>query len=161
MIGIWWAIVIMLIALYAAFEYSGNIQAAKFTLVVLSAVSLCWVAYRIGQFRGMDIGRRIGGRPHYIQYALDEEHRDWETEGIEALSGSMPPTDDGGIGIPRGKTAERLTQAIANFPSRYPDYKSKSPKLDDDIRPWLKSAYGISDREAHVFGTIISEHFEL
>ena len=109
----------------------------------------------------MDIGRRIGGRPHYIQYALDNEHRDWDTEGREAPPAGKPSTDDVGIGGLRGKTAMRLIQAIANFPSRYPEYQLKPPKLDDDVRPWLKSSYGASEREAHVFGAIIAEHFNL
>ena len=56
---------------------------------------------------------------------------------------------------------DKLCEAIACFSSRYPEYKTKPPKLDDDIRPWLKSDFGTSDREAHVFGAIIAEHFKL
>lgn len=61
----------------------------------------------------------------------------------------------------RSETHDKLQSALAEFPIRYPMYQTKKPKLDIEVRPWLKSAYGVSDREAHVFGTIISEHFEL
>ena len=60
------------------------------------------------------------------------------------------------------KTHESLLRAIADFPSRYPESRNKPPKLDADVRPWLKSGgYASSDREAHVFGSIISEQFKL
>lgn len=61
-----------------------------------------------------------------------------------------------------GQTLTRLQRAIAAFPARYPSYKERAPKLDDDIRPWLKEA-GLAENEAErrVFGTIIREHFEL
>lgn len=61
-----------------------------------------------------------------------------------------------------GPTFARLQRTIAAFPVRYPDYQSQPPKLKDDVRPWLKEA-GLAgnDREAHVFGTIIAEHFKL
>ena len=59
-------------------------------------------------------------------------------------------------------TLTRLQSAVIEFPSHYPQYKSRPPKLDDDIRPWLKSVgYAKNDREAFVFGSVISEHFEL
>lgn len=61
-----------------------------------------------------------------------------------------------------GQTFERLQRTIAAFPVRYPNYKSQSPKLKDDVRAWLKeTALAANDREAHVFGTIIAEHFKL
>lgn len=61
-----------------------------------------------------------------------------------------------------GNTYNGICKAIAEFPTQYPDYKNRSPKLDADIRPWLKEV-GIAknDRESHVFGSIISEHFKL
>lgn len=62
----------------------------------------------------------------------------------------------------KGAAFERLQRAITAFPARYSDYQSQPPKLKDDVRPWLKEA-GLAgnDREAHVFGTIIAEHFKL
>lgn len=61
-----------------------------------------------------------------------------------------------------GPTFERLQRAVAAFPARYPDHQLQPPKLKDDVRVWLKEAsLASSDREAHVFGTIIAEHFNL
>lgn len=61
-----------------------------------------------------------------------------------------------------GATFNRLQRAIAAFPDQYPDHQLKPPKLKDDVRVWLKNAaLAASDREAHVFGTIITEHFKL
>lgn len=61
-----------------------------------------------------------------------------------------------------GQTFARLQRTIAAFPDRYPHYKSQPPKLKDDVRVWLReAALATNDREAHVFGTIIAEHFKL
>lgn len=61
-----------------------------------------------------------------------------------------------------GPTFERLQRAIAAFPGRYVDYQTRPPKLDSDVRPWLKEVkLANSDREAHVFGAIVAEHFKL
>lgn len=61
-----------------------------------------------------------------------------------------------------GQTFGRLQRAIASFPSRYPDYQAKSPKLDDDVRVWLKQiGLAENDAERRVFGAIIREHFKL
>lgn len=60
-----------------------------------------------------------------------------------------------------GATFAKLSIALSAFPSAYPDYQSKPPKLDDDLRPWLKSTFACSDREAHVFSIVIQEHYEL
>lgn len=57
---------------------------------------------------------------------------------------------------------DRLIRAIEAFPSRYPEYSTKPPKLDDDVRPWLKeSGLGENDAERRVFGAILREHFRL
>lgn len=61
-----------------------------------------------------------------------------------------------------GATFDRLQRAIEAFPTRYPEYSTKPPKLDDDVRPWLKeSGLGENDAERRVFGAIIREHFKL
>ncbi|WP_153147355.1 hypothetical protein [Dechloromonas sp. H13] len=62
----------------------------------------------------------------------------------------------------RGDIFRRLQRAISAFPSRYPDYKTEQPKLTIDVRAWLKEvSLAMNDREAHVFGAIIAEHFDL
>lgn len=54
----------------------------------------------------------------------------------------------------------RLRRATAAYPQRYPDHATKPPKLDNDVRPWLKeSRLGENDSERRVFGTMIREHF--
>ena len=61
-----------------------------------------------------------------------------------------------------GDTIDRIRRAIASFPGRYPEYKTKPPKLDDDVRPWLKEVgLAANDAERRVFGAIIREHFKL
>jgi hypothetical protein len=90
-----------------------------------------------------------------IQYEIESS---WQSnDDSQAISDSHRGVEPN-IKI-EGKTFERLQRSIAAFPACYPEYEKKQPKLDDDIRPWLKAAYGASDREAHVFGAIISEHF--
>lgn len=62
----------------------------------------------------------------------------------------------------KGPTFQRLQRAIALFPSIYTEYKSKPPKLDDDVRKWLEnSGLGKNEPERRVFGAILREHFEL
>lgn len=60
-----------------------------------------------------------------------------------------------------GATSARLRQAIDAFPEKYPSYREKPPKLDADVRDWLGKTFGCSEREKHVFGQIIWEHFGL
>lgn len=60
-----------------------------------------------------------------------------------------------------GATFARLKQAIDTFSEKYPSYREKPPKLDADIRVWLGKELGCSEREKHVFGQIIAEHFGL
>lgn len=136
MIGIWWAFSILLIALWAAFAYSDNAVAARYSYMALTYLLVAWIAYTVGRFRSIS-----------IRYPIDGE---FENQGLTQGSKGL-----------NGKTIERLGKAIADFPSRYPEYETRQPKLDDDIRPWLKTTYGASDREAHVFGAILSEHFNL
>lgn len=84
-------------------------------------------------------------------------------DGIQATP-STEPSQECAISPPaiHGQTFDRLQRVIAAFPTRYPEYKSKPPKLDDDVRPWLKeSGLGENDAERRVFGAIIREHFKL
>lgn len=62
----------------------------------------------------------------------------------------------------RGPTFSRLQRVISAFPVRYPDFKAKPPKLNDDVRLWLKEVgLAENDAEQRVFGAIIREHFKL
>jgi hypothetical protein len=59
-----------------------------------------------------------------------------------------------------GQIFANLQRAVTDFPTRYPQYSERFPKLDSDVRPWLKEAgIAANDREAHVFSSILSEHF--
>lgn len=60
-----------------------------------------------------------------------------------------------------GATFAKLSAALTAFPDKYPDYRSRPPKLDDDVRPWLKDIFDCNVREAHVFSSIIQEHYGL
>ena len=74
--------------------------------------------------------------------------------------------------IIRGDTMERIHRAVNAFPTRYPDYKTKPPKLDGDVRVWLnppkpkfhnkdgESALAKNDKESVVFSVILKEHFD-
>ncbi len=76
--------------------------------------------------------------------------------------GGPAPSENAGAVEVSGQTFARLQRSIAAFPVRYPGYQSQPPKLKDDVRVWLKeAALASNDREAHVFGTIIAEHFKL
>lgn len=65
-------------------------------------------------------------------------------------------------GMISGDTIKRIQRAIAAFPGRYPEYKTKPPKLDDDVRQWLNEVgLATTEAERRVFGAIIREHFKL
>jgi hypothetical protein len=53
-------------------------------------------------------------------------------------------------------------EAIRRFPEQYPDYKKRPPKLDVDVRPWLKSEkIAKNDREAHILAQELVAYFKL
>lgn len=80
---------------------------------------------------------------------------------LEIEPANQPTAHEDAVDI-AGPTYERLQRAIAAFPVRYPDYEAKPPKLGDDVRLWLKeTSLAANDREAHVFGVIVAEHFKL
>jgi len=82
--------------------------------------------------------------------------------GSESECNNAAPQGNSGVVEIHGQTFARLQRTIAAFPVRYPDYKAKPPKMDIDVRPWLKeTGLANSDREAHVFGVIVAEHFKL
>lgn len=97
----------------------------------------------------------------------NEQLSDQEFEHVSGVSSAsntngkkLTPVPEIGQVVISGQTFRKLQKAITAFPSRYPDYQTKRPKLDNDIRPWLRTL-GANDREAHVFGVIIVEHFKL
>lgn len=80
---------------------------------------------------------------------------------LEIAPVNQPAVDEDNVKI-AGPTHKRLQRAIAAFPARYPGYKERPPKLGDDVRVWLREvSIAANDREAHVFGAIIAEHFNL
>lgn len=74
----------------------------------------------------------------------------------------FPEKDDDNASMRiKGAVFAKLAAAIDSFPGKYPEHGGDWPKLDEDVRPWLAGAFGCSQREAHVFGAIIGEHFGL
>ena len=61
----------------------------------------------------------------------------------------------------KGQTFEKLNRVIAAFPTAYKGRNIGSLKLDVEVRPWIKELTSCSERERHVFGTIVAEHFGL
>lgn len=98
--------------------------------------------------------------PEEVIVSVDAIPASWVQSIDEAESRNSQ--DGNGIVTMSGKTFERIQRAIAAFPERYPDYKVRAPKLDDDVRPWLKeTGLAESESERRVFGAIIREHFQL
>lgn len=56
----------------------------------------------------------------------------------------------------KGKTAEKLINAVNEYPDVFPD---RTPKLNEELRPHLKSKHGCSDSEAHVIGRIVIDTY--
>lgn len=99
---------------------------------------------------GITIGLCIGKA-----HTEENQNKPETTDSLATEKNDMPPAAS-------GDTCNRIGKAIFAFPVQYPDYKTFSPKLDADIRPWLKeSGIAKNDRESHVFGSIISEHYKL
>lgn len=83
----------------------------------------------------------------------------YQTKPEQATTG--PSQSQAGY-LVNGPTYAKLMQAIEEFPLKYPDYETKPPQLDTDIRPWMVKKFGCSkNKEDHVFGMIIKEHFRL
>jgi hypothetical protein len=81
------------------------------------------------------------------------------------LDDTMPQNEMALLAQARGDGAEirgpifaKLKRVIAEYPAKY---AGKTPKLDDDVRPWIKATVKCSEREAAVFGAIVAEHFGL
>lgn len=110
-----------------------------------------WAADEVHKFL-----REIGVTPIPIIPAWEQEND--ESENAE----SNPSPEILKIG---GETFARLMRAIEAFPAKYPEYASKPPKLNVDVRLWLHESGLVTDgqkgREASVFGKIIAEHFKL
>ncbi len=86
-----------------------------------------------------------------------------QTKPEEATTGpsqaESQPKQDYSI---NGPTYAKLMRAIEEFPLKYPNYETKPPQLDTDIRPWMVNELGFTkSKEDHVFGRIVKEHFQL
>jgi hypothetical protein len=103
--------------------------------------------------------------PDTILISVESLPASWtqRIQDSEATSNSEPLQECAEIcQVIHGGTFARLKRAIAAFPDRYPDYKTKKPKLTGDVRVWLiEVSLAMNGREAHVFGAIIAEHFDL
>lgn len=88
--------------------------------------------------------------------------KDGVLASAKSISEHPSVVDNGGgeCGIPRIRSSsfEKLKRAIQEYPARY---NGRCPKLDDDVRPWLKKEFNCSERESAVFGAILAEHFNL
>lgn len=83
----------------------------------------------------------------------------YQTKPEQATTG--PSQSQAGY-LVNGPTYAKLMQAIEAFPVKYPDYETKPPQLDTDIRPWMVNELGFTkSKEDHVFGMIVKEHFKL
>lgn len=81
-------------------------------------------------------------------------------EELARLKAAARSNDSGAHLQIKGATFEQLVDIVINkFPNQYPD-RSKV-KLDNDVRPWMKDELNLPDRERHIFGKIIAEHFGL
>jgi hypothetical protein len=58
--------------------------------------------------------------------------------------------------LPDSLTLNKLKTIINEYPKKYGTNK---PKLDVDVRPWMKDEFSCNEREQKVFGAIISELF--
>ncbi len=58
----------------------------------------------------------------------------------------------------KGKTFETLIAAISAYPVRFNDLH-REVKLDSDIRSWLKKEFKLADRDTHILGRMVAEHF--
>lgn len=109
---------------------------------------------------------------YYIEWAQAHGFDVWwlGEVGHDEQEASVPtqPSDISTDNVPliiRGDTMGRIYRAVNAFPTRYPDYKTKPPKLDEDVRDWLReSALGseeseLGSRENVVISRIIDEHF--
>ena len=111
---------------------------------------------------------------YYIEWAQAHGFGVWwlgevgQDEQQEEASVPTQPSDISTDNVPviiRGDTMERIHRLVNAFPTRYPDYKTKPPKLDEDMRDWLReSGLGseeseLGSRENVVISRIIDEHF--
>lgn len=57
-----------------------------------------------------------------------------------------------------GPEYDKLTRAFEVFIANYPDHQTNPPKLDNDVRIWMRNPpLECNTREAHVFSLIIFE----
>jgi len=54
-----------------------------------------------------------------------------------------------------------MRDAIRRFPTKYPNFKAVTPKLELDVMPWLGELGVLGTREQRVIGKAILKHFEV
>lgn len=134
---------------------SGRYQVNPFDLEMLEAGRKDWLTV---VHSGGSTYRLIDYFPNRVpseMFVMTSDIEQLVAEGtppskLIAQSFSLPKYD--------GPTFAKLRAAMEAYPIAY---DGKTPKLDDDVRPWLKQKYKCTDREASVFGTIIAENFGL
>lgn len=107
---------------------------------------------------------------YYVKWAQAHGFEVWwlgevtPDEQEEEASVLTPPSDVAAENVPVricGDMADRLYRAIDAFPTKYPNFSSRPPKLDDDVRDWLRNEgkFAKNDREEFIFGAILKEHY--
>lgn len=147
---------------------------------LLSVVCISWIAAIMATYlvsaiyfrKKIESGESIRLAERCLLYERMREIEDQletvtkENSHLHSTLGSIEQEDGLGQGnnpiAIESDTFSRICRAISAFPTRYPEYAIKPPKLDGDVRPWLKEVdVATNDREAVVFSTIIAEHFKL
>ena len=131
--------------------------------------SLWWSGVRVGRHES---DNEWLPPSYFIQWAIEKKIEipwlEWALmnglidEGVvdqAPLKSPMPQQDD--VLRIHGPTFSKLQRAVIAFPERYPRYRTHPPKLDEDVRPWLKEEFKASDAVQRVFGAILREHFQL
>lgn len=86
----------------------------------------------------------------------------WLNKSNTQKNESRQPADGDSSSAVQSLIYERLLKSVAAFPSAFPDYETSPPKINNAVRPWLKDkGFAANDKEAHVFGAVIRDHFKL
>lgn len=137
-----WAVAIMATFFVSAIYFKNKIEKIESNRLA----EVCFLREQMREVEGqLDIVSKEKFRLQLTRKSQDEEFE--KTDHYQSL-------------VIDSATYNRINRAISAFPTRYPEYLKKPPKLENDVRPWLKEVnIATNDREAFVFSTIIAEHF--